>query len=130
MKKEKEQVKDIKRYKYRFTYYKEMETHYKDLYEVCLGELRYEKLRLDNAKNIIDELHIITDEELIKAVIENYKNRDSLDMIIHSKMLFPNPEVVWKKWDMKNETKASMSPSKVSQRNGNKSKFVKQEEEQ
>lgn len=81
-----------KNYKSSYQATKEMKEHYQELFESSLGELRFEKLQVASLENIIDEIYVISDDELVKAVIENHRNRRALDKIIHAKRVFQNPD--------------------------------------
>ena len=74
-----------------------MMTHYKELYEVALGQLKFEKLCVAHLKSVLDEVHELGDE-ITKAVIENAINRHNLDKIIHVKKIFgDNPDTLTEK---------------------------------
>ena len=66
---------------------KEMRDHYQELFETSVNELRFSNLQISHLKSILDEVHELGDE-VVKAVIENGKNRNELDKIIHAKKLF------------------------------------------
>lgn len=67
---------------------KSMKEHYKEMYEAASGEHTFANMQIGLLESIIDEIYEITDEEIVKAVIENGKNRRELDKIIHSKKVF------------------------------------------
>lgn len=68
-------------------FHKEMHEHYKELFETAVSELKYEKMNVSFLYSLIEELEVLWDD-LVKAVIENGKNRHELDKIIHAKLLF------------------------------------------
>lgn len=67
---------------------KEMKEHYHDLFKVSSKEHRFQLLRADHLRSVLDEILTFTDESLVKAVIENAKERDDLDKCIHAKVIF------------------------------------------
>jgi len=75
----------------------EIVEHYEDLFHAWVWELRFERLQNEILLDLLDEIHIISDNVLIKALIENAKNRHQLDKMIHAKMLFKdeNWEIKW-----------------------------------
>ena len=68
-------------------YWKGMCEHYKTLSDTGISELKYEKLNVKYLLSVLDELEVVGDE-LVGAIIDNAKNRHSLDKIIHAKLLF------------------------------------------
>ena len=67
---------------------KALRDHYKDLFETSVGELRFERLQNEELLALIDEIMVLTDDQLVKAIIENSKNRYNLNKICHAKKLF------------------------------------------
>ena len=64
-------------------YWKEMTTHYKELYEVALKELRFKNMKVDYLLSVFDEIEAFTYDKLVKGVIDNAKERNHLDSLIH-----------------------------------------------
>lgn len=62
--------------------------HYKLMFGHGCGELHYEKVQQDNLLNIINEIEVLTDDEVIKKIISIGKERYELDKIIHAKQVF------------------------------------------
>ena len=64
-----------------------MFNHYKELFESSVSELKFANLRIDNYKNIIREIELLinswVDKKLISKVIENFRQRDVLDISIN-----------------------------------------------
>ena len=88
----------FKNYKRMYLYQKEMHEHYASLFEVCVWELEFHKLLEESLYNILDEIREVSNEELVKAIIDNALKRYQLDKLVHIKKLFPNPE--WfSKWE-------------------------------
>jgi hypothetical protein len=62
-------------------------THYKEMSQTAISELRFANLKEENLKNIIDEVKILlvqdTPNQLIKKVIDNGLERYQLDKLIH-----------------------------------------------
>lgn len=70
----------------------EMRKHYQEMYNTCIGELKFEKLQAETYKNILDEVQTLlqkgVNNKLIKSVIENGVNRGYLDKLIHANLIF------------------------------------------
>ena len=73
---------------------RDMEAHYKELLEVWISELKFERLRAKVLVNAIDEAGVLldneTDHSLIKKVLANYMQRWILDTSIHNSIIWKN----------------------------------------
>ncbi len=62
------------------------------LYESSIRELQFEKLKNSCLYNILDEVEELSEkrvnQELIRQVIENAKQRHFLDQMIHAELIF------------------------------------------
>ena len=62
---------------------------YEELLEASISELQYERLQKQHYHNVLDEVEILLkqdiDKKLILKLIENWKERGDLDVIIHNK---------------------------------------------
>ncbi len=67
---------------------KEMRKHYEELFIASVDELKMYRLYVEHLLQILDEVKELTNDELLKAIIENGINRHNLDKLIHSKLLF------------------------------------------
>ena len=61
---------------------------YKLMLESSLSELKFEKLQVALLYNALDEIKTISDDCLVKKVIDNTIERHNLDKLIHAKKLF------------------------------------------
>lgn len=84
--------KDRDRWERMYKVAKEMREHYEDLFTTALSELKFANLQTAHLKSVLDEIVVLSKEEIVKAVIENSLNRAELDKLIHIKEVFPNPE--------------------------------------
>lgn len=82
--------KELEKYKAKAFVNKQMKEHYSDLFDVAVSELKFERLNKDFLKSLLDEVEALATDEILLAVIENWKNRAELDNIIHLKTLFPD----------------------------------------
>ena len=86
-----------KKLKSKILYEREMKTHYKELFNVSVKELKFSNLRITHYKSIIEEIEILLSKwcknNLIIKVIELWKTRDVLDISIHHDL-----ECGWIKW--------------------------------
>jgi len=64
---------------------KELYLHYKELFEVSVSELKFYKMRVENLKNIINEIETVTDDNITKKLCKIGIERDNLDTIIHNR---------------------------------------------
>lgn len=67
---------------------KEMVKHYKELSETGISELRFKNLCVDYLLSVLDEIEKVTDDGLVKAIVQNSRARHILDKNIHSMLLF------------------------------------------
>ena len=58
------------------------------LIQSAVGELHFANLRIEHLLWVLDEIESITDSNLIKILIKNEKERDNLDKLIHTELLF------------------------------------------
>ena len=58
----------------------------KELLDTSIDELKFQELQIESLLNIIDEIHTVSQDEIVLAIIENAKNRFWLDKIIHTKI--------------------------------------------
>ena len=69
------------------SYYKEMNTHHKDLYITAFKELKFTNLQKSHYKDILDEVKTLLKQwcknSLIEKVIELWEMRNVLDISIH-----------------------------------------------
>lgn len=82
--------KKIKKLKQQKEANKELYSHYKELFEVSVSELKFYKMRIENLKNIIEEIETITDDNLTKKLCKIGIERDNIDTIIHNKTICYN----------------------------------------
>ena len=61
---------------------------YELMLESSLSELKFEKLQVALLYNALDEIKTISDDCLVKKVIDNTIERHNLDKLIHAKKLF------------------------------------------
>ena len=62
--------------------------HYKELFETSFKELKFANMQVQYLNSVLEEIESFTDDEMVKAVIENSRNRHMLDKIIHAKKIF------------------------------------------
>lgn len=67
---------------------KELYEHYKELFHTSVWELHFANLQISQLLSIIDEIEILTNDNIIKQVIKNWKERYNLDKLIHARNLF------------------------------------------
>jgi len=98
-------------YKHRYRFYKEMEEHYRTLYEAsrklneewdwmlntACWEISFHRLCEEHLLSVLNEIEVLCSMEwvtkqVIKWVIANAKERRNIDRIIHTQKLFPNPK--------------------------------------
>ena len=60
----------------------------KEILEASVWEIQFLKLSNDHLQSVLDEVLELTDDNLIKSIIENWLERYQLDKIIHWKLLF------------------------------------------
>ena len=84
----KKQNEDKLDYKAMWFVSKEMEQHYKWLFETWVKELRFQLLLRDSLLSSIDEVIAMTNDQLAKKVLEMAKERESLDRLIHARTIF------------------------------------------
>lgn len=96
-------------YKHRYKFYKEMEKHYRTLYETsrkvnkdnewlidsAIWEIKFYSLCDEYLLSVLDEIEVLcwiewVTKQVIKWVIANAKERRNIDKIIHTQKLFPN----------------------------------------
>lgn len=82
--------KKIKRLKQQKEANKELYLHYKELFEVSVSELKFYKMRVENLKNIIEEIETVGEDTLTKKLCKIGIERDNLDVIIHNKQICYN----------------------------------------
>lgn len=86
-----------KKLKNKILYEKEMKTHYEELFKTSVSELKFERLRIEHYKSILEEVEVLLNKwvknNLISKVIELWKTRDVLDISIHYDI-----ECWWIKW--------------------------------
>ena len=104
-------------YKQWYKFYKEMEEHYRTLYETsrkvnqdnewlldtAVREIKFYSLCDEYLLSILDEVEILcwmewVTKQVIKWVIANAKGRRNIDRIIHTQNLFPNTKLFNSKW--------------------------------
>ena len=66
----------------------ELYKYYKELSDIGIGELKFERMNVEHLVSVLEEIKTFTKDELVKAVIEKELNRYNLDKIIHAKTLF------------------------------------------
>lgn len=69
---------------------KELYIHYKELFKVSVSELKFYKMRVENLKNIIEEIEIVTDDKITNRMCKLGIERDNLDVIIHNRQICCN----------------------------------------
>ena len=88
-KKQKEDNKEDRRdYKAMWFVSKEMEQYYKGGMETGLSELRYQLINRDKLLEAIDEAISFTNDPLTKKALTLAKERESLDRLIHARIIF------------------------------------------
>lgn len=74
-------------YRERYFYHKEMHTHYKQLFETSINEIKFWWLQKQHLEWILDEVDVLLEKwcknTLIQKVIELWKKRAMLDVSIH-----------------------------------------------
>ena len=72
--------------------FKELKLHYEELFHFTVREFRFERLQNDILMSAIDEMGVVSTDPIIKKLVDMAKERASLDKMIHTRALFPNPE--------------------------------------
>ncbi len=67
---------------------RELYEHYKELNAVGIGELKFKNMKVEFLLSILNEIHAMTDDALVKGVIDNAKERNHLDTLIHTRNIF------------------------------------------
>jgi len=74
---------------------KALATHYHELSDCGIGELKFKNMKVEYLLSVIDEVEAMAEDELVSAVIENAKNRNNLDTLIHTRKIFgKNPQTL------------------------------------
>ena len=58
------------------------------LIDSAIWELTFENLRVEHLLNVLDEVRALTDDKLIKKIIDHEKERDNLDKLAHTRAIF------------------------------------------
>ena len=67
---------------------RELYEHYSELLAVGIGELKFKNMKVDYLLGVLDEIQTMTDDKLVKVIIRNAKERNNLDTLIHSRLIF------------------------------------------
>ena len=59
-----------------------------ELYESAIGELRFANMRISHIMNVLDEIAEMTNDKLVKGIVKNAMERDSIDTMVHARNLF------------------------------------------
>lgn len=82
---------NYKKLKIKLNTQKQMREHYQTLYNICLEELKFEKLQNDFLVSALNEVENLCDKKvkhkLIAEVIRNSKERRFIDKIIHNDLI-------------------------------------------
>ena len=66
---------------------RDMADHYEELFTTAVSELKFKNMKVDFLLSLIYEIEELTDDNILKKVIENGLERQALDTIIHNKLL-------------------------------------------
>ena len=69
-------------------YWKEKYKEQEWLLDTATWELTVQNMRIANLLNVFDEIETFTTDPIAKKVIQNVKERDALDKMIHTRILF------------------------------------------
>ncbi len=67
---------------------REMCEHYKELNEAGIEELKFKNMKVEFLLDTLSEIHEMTNDVLVKGLIDNAKERNHLDTLIHTRNLF------------------------------------------
>lgn len=67
-----------------------MHEHYESLFNTSVKELKFYRLCVDHLYNALDEIEKITNDNLVKCLIKNWKERHNLDKLCHARSIFWN----------------------------------------
>ena len=72
---------------YKYLASREMREHYKELFEVASNEHTFANLQIELMLSVLEEIKEVTDEEVVKMIIDNALERRDIDIAIHCKQL-------------------------------------------
>lgn len=75
---------------YGYKLHKEMHEHYESLFNTSVKELKFYRLCVEQLYNVIDEIETLTNDNLVKGLIKNGKERHNLDKLCHTRSIFWN----------------------------------------
>lgn len=78
----------MKNYKRMYEEQKQKNQHYEELCNSAVGELRFELLQVEALKNVLDEITVISTDQLAKKIVDMAKERHEVDKMIHTRNLF------------------------------------------
>tara|TARA_R110000851_G_scaffold96726_8_gene209848 strand:+ start:13467 stop:13646 length:180 start_codon:yes stop_codon:yes gene_type:complete len=58
------------------------------MHESAIGELQFANIRISHIMNVLEEIVEMTNDKLVKHTIENLKEKDSIDVLVHTRKLF------------------------------------------
>ena len=71
---------------------KELYLHYKELFQSGTSELKFKNMIIESLLNALYEVQAVTNDDMIKKVIDNYIERYNLDLLVHARKISPNPD--------------------------------------
>lgn len=86
--------------RYWYVYWKSMCEDKDSLLNAVSWEHRFQLIQVQILLNWLEEIKSMTSDPLTKKLVSNLIERHELDKLIHTRILFPNPQ--WLKWHNKN----------------------------